>query len=220
VELKMAEVELAQINLEIEKTIIRAPFSGILEERMVELGDFISIGNELLVIVDNDPLVVTVRVPQRNVQFLNQGENVRVQLVNGQELNGHIRYIASRGDEASRTFRVEIEILNTTGLRAGSSATAYIPKGEIEAHFISGALLSLNDEGVMGVKTVDNNGLVSFHPVTIELSEVGGMWVSGLPETAMVIVSGQGFAKTGERVRVIDVSNDSAGLSLSNLQDR
>lgn len=202
VELKMAEVELAQIELEIERTTIRAPFTGILDERLVEVGDYISVGNDVLTVVENDPLAVNVSVPQRSVHYINQGETVRVSLVEGREVEGFVRYISARADEATRTFRVEVEIPNPEGIRAGSSATAFIPKENIMAHFISGGLLTLNTDGDMGVKTVDESSVVGFYPVTIEFSETDGMWVSGLPERVRVITSGQGFARVGERVAV------------------
>lgn len=204
VELKQAEVELAQVELEIENTVVRAPFDGLLDETLVEVGDYLSIGGDVAVVVDNDPLVVNVKVPQQNIAYLQLGEPVQVGLVDGSQANGFIRYIAARADEATRTFRVEVEIPNPNGLRAGSSATANIPKEEVKAHFVSGALLTLNSAGDMGVKTVDHNGLVSFYPVTIERSEAEGMWVSGLPESAMIITSGQGFAEVDGYVRIAD----------------
>lgn len=211
VELKQAQVEMAQIELEIDKTVIRAPFDGILEETLVEVGDYISVGSDVATIVDNDPLVVKVQVPQQSVSHLLVGQPVQVSLVDGGLSQGFIRYISSRGDEATRTFRVEVEIPNPEGVRAGSSATARIPKEEVMAHFVSGALLTLNTEGDMGVKTVDRDGLVFFHPVEIEFSESGGMWVSGLPESSLVITNGQGFAEEGEHVRVANLPRENTG---------
>ena len=207
VELKMAEVELAKIELEIEKTVVRAPFNGIIEAIDVDLGDYVNIGNDLLTIVDNNPLVVNIYVSQKDVDYLDISTPIRVSLVNNRETTGQIRFISPRADAATRTFRVEVTIPNPEGLRAGSSVTAYVPKEQVTAHYLSAGLLTLNDAGEVGIKTADEEGMVSFYPITIELSDSEGMWVSGLPERVNVITAGQGFAPIGERVSVSLISN-------------
>ena len=206
-QLKLAEVDLERIKLEIEKTFIKAPFSGYIEENIVDLGGYVGIGDELTRIVDNDPLVVNTYISQNDIEFLAVGVEAKVQMVNGRERNGQIRFISPRANEATRTFRVEIAVINTEGLRAGSSVTARIPRLNVMAHYISAGLLSLSEEGDIGVKTVNLEGRVNFYPITIELSDVDGMWVSGLPEFARVITLGQGFAPIGEVVRVVQAAN-------------
>lgn len=201
-QMKLAEVELERIRLEIEKTYIRAPFSGFIEENIVDLGEYVGIGNELTRIVDNDPLVVNTYISQNDVEFLQVGGEARVELVNGSDKNGTIRFISPRANEATRTFRVEIAIDNSEGLRAGSSVSAQIPRQQVLAHYISAGLLTLNDEGQIGVKTVNPEDVVEFYPINIEMSDAEGMWVSGLPERANIITAGQGFAPIGEPVRV------------------
>ncbi|PCJ40706.1 MAG: hypothetical protein COA71_10725 [SAR86 cluster bacterium] len=201
-QLKLAEVELERIHLEIEKTYIRAPFGGYIEENIVDLGEYVGLGNELTRIVDNDPLVVNTYVSQNDVEFLALGVEAKVELVNGRQTVGQIRYISPRANEATRTFRVEIAVSNTEGLRAGSSVTARIPRQQVTAHYLSAGLLTLNEEGDIGIKTVNLEGVVEFYLVKIELSDANGMWISGLPERARVITIGQGFAGIGEAVRI------------------
>jgi len=205
---KLAEVELERIKLEIEKTYIRAPFSGYIEENIVDLGEYVGIGNELTRIVDNDPLVVNAYVSQNDIEFLALGVEAKLELVNGRQKVGQIRYISPRADEATRTFRVEIAVPNPDGLRVGSSATARIPRQQVMAHYLSAGLLTLNEEGDIGVKTVSVEGLVEFYPTTIVMSDANGMWISGLPEYARVITLGQGFAQIGEAVRITVATNE------------
>lgn len=200
--LKLAEVELQQAELDVERMVIRAPFDGILEERSIELGDYVTVGSDILRILDNDPMVVSVQVPQGDIGAVEMGEEATVRLVGGAEVSGQVRYIAGRANMETRTFRVEIEMPNDDGIRAGSSATAMIPKNNIEAHFVSSALLSLDEEGTMGIKTIREDGTVGFHAVDIERGSTDGMWVSGLPSRVRLITSGQGFARVGETVQV------------------
>ncbi|MAY02693.1 MAG: efflux transporter periplasmic adaptor subunit [Gammaproteobacteria bacterium] len=207
-QLKLAEVELERIRLEIEKTFIRAPFAGFIEENIVDVGEYVSIGNEMIRLVDNDPLVVTAHISQNDVDYLSVGTEAIVELINGNERRGQVRFISPRANESTRTFRVEIAVPNTDGLRSGSSVTARIPRRQVMAHYISAGLLTLNEEGDIGLKTIDPEGRVAFHEITIERSDVDGMWVSGLPQQAQVITAGQGFAPIGESVRM--TMNDSS----------
>ena len=68
------------------------------------------------------------------------------------------------------------------------------------AFIISAALLSLNSQDKIGVKSVDDDGVVIFHPIDIVRTGVDGVWVAGLPRRVRVITVGQGFVRAGDRV--------------------
>jgi multidrug efflux system membrane fusion protein len=72
--------------------------------------------------------------------------------------------------------------------------------GKEQAHFISPAVLALDDSGTVGVKSVDLASLIAFHPIEFVRTEADGIWVSGLPETVRVVSQGQGFVTAGEMV--------------------
>ncbi len=200
-ELASAKAELAAAQLDIARTVIRAPFDGVLESRDVELGEAVRAGDALLSIVDMNPLVVSGQVPQNAVGQLDRNAPARVILATGEEVDGHIRYIARTSDPQTRTFRVEIELPNADGrLPAGVSAELRFPIETVQTHFISPALLSLDADGVLGVKTVNSDDQVAFHPVSIVRSGGKGVWVSGLPQSPRVISAGQGFVAAGETV--------------------
>ncbi|MDX1656831.1 MAG: efflux transporter periplasmic adaptor subunit, partial [Candidatus Competibacteraceae bacterium] len=103
-----------------------------------------------------------------------------------------------------RTFRVELEIPNLDGkYAAGISAEIRIPLETVPAHLLSPALLSLDEQGILGVKTVDQQARVIFHPVGIVRTAPDGVWVAGLPQQVRIITVGQGFVQPGERVMAI-----------------
>ena len=205
--LQAARAELAAIRLEIRNTRIRAPFSGILETRRVEIGDYVDVNGEIVTVVDNDPLMVTVQIAQQDIDRIARGDRAEVTFATGQHGQGVVRYIAPRAEESTRTFRVEIEVPNTDSrIRSGISAEARIPTGEVAAHFLSPAVLTLNAAGVVGIKTVNEADVVEFHPISIVFAEASGVWVSGLPEAARIITVGQGFVRNGEAVRVAPAS--------------
>jgi multidrug efflux system membrane fusion protein len=122
-------------------------------------------------------------------------------LASGLTVNGRIRYIATVADEATRTFRVELEVVNPDRLlRAGATAEIRIPVETVSAQRLSPAALTLDDVGRLGVRTVGDSDIVAFAPIRIFSSDLDGVWVTGLGDRATVITVGQEFVRHGEKV--------------------
>lgn len=212
-----AAVEAAQANvrrmeIEVDRTRIRAPFNGVLDQRPAEVGDYLRTGDTCGVVIDPDPLLVVGFVSERDIGKLSQGAPGRGRLVDGTEVEGTVRFIATQAEAATRTFRVELAVPNPEAtIRQGITAELRIPIAEIDAHFISPAVLTLNDEGTLGVRTVTEDEIVRFVPVSIIEDTGTGVWVSGLPLEATVITVGQEYVIDGQRVDVF--SDTTAGTS-------
>jgi multidrug efflux system membrane fusion protein len=203
--LQTAKAELEEARIELERIEIKAPFEGVVLSSPMELGAYVDVNGEVATIVDNDPLVVSVRISQQDVSALKLNQPANVTFATGQQRDGKIRYIAARADEDTRTFRVEVELPNPNGeIPSGISAEAKVPTGTVMAHFVSPAALSLNDEGKLGIKTVDEHNKVTFHTASIVLSDVDGAWITGLPPQARIITLGHGFVQIGEEVQVAE----------------
>jgi membrane fusion protein, multidrug efflux system len=202
--LAAAEAQLERARLDLARTTIIAPFEGVLEERHVEVGDYLGIADPVAVFVDNDPLIAVAEVSEREIGLISVGTPGRAELVSGKILEGMVRYVAPVAESSTRTFRIEVALPNPgNALPAGMTAQLRLPAGETLAHFLSPALLSLDDSGTIGVKTVDEHNKVRFHEVEIIRSATDGIWVTGMPDDALVIVIGQGFAAVGETVRPV-----------------
>lgn len=196
--LRRAEVALGQLE-------IRAPFAAILEERPVELGDALQPGAIVGRLVDLDPLVVVAMVNERDVGALQVGSEGQARLATGQEAGGRVRFIARTAEPATRTFRVELAVANPAGrLQAGVTAEMRLPLEEVPAHLISPAVLVLADNGSVGVRTVNAEDQVVFHPVTILEQEPRGVWVTGLPPEVTLITVGQEYVLDGQFVTPVD----------------
>lgn len=203
--LQTAKAELEEARIELGHTEIKAPFKGVVLSSPIELGAYVDVNGEVVTIVDNDPLVVSLRITQQDISDLAVGQGATVTSATGQERDGKIRYIAPRADQGTRTFRVEVELPNSDGhIHSGISAEARIPTGSVMAHYVSPATLSLNDEGRLGVKTVNKDSHVVFHEASIVMSDTEGAWVTGLPKEARVITLGHGFVRIGEEVQVAE----------------
>jgi len=201
--LKTAKAELEEAMIEFDRLDIKAPFEGAVLSCPVELGTYVEKNGEVATIVDNDPLVASVQIPQQRITAIKVGQPASVRFATGQKRVGKIRYVAARADLGTRTFRVEIELPNPDGeIPSGISAEATIPTRSVLAHFLSPAELSLNEAGALGVKTVSDDNRVEFHEAEIVMSDAEGAWVTGLPQKARIITLGHGYVQVGEKVQV------------------
>ncbi len=198
-----AAVSLAEEGL--GNTVLRAPFDGLIDDRIAEIGDFLEMGDSVAVIVNLDPILVVAQVSERSHGEVRVGQSGFARLVDGARIEGTVRFISAVADPATRTFRVEMAAPNP-GLTVADGMTAelHLPLRETLAHRVSPAILSLRDNGEMGVKTVDEEGRVRFLPARIVDSDSDGVWLSGLPEEVLLITVGQEFVAEGQRVRAVD----------------
>jgi multidrug efflux system membrane fusion protein len=200
-ELAKARAELDLARIQMSNTQITAPFAGTYDQRLVELGDFVQPGQSLLTLVDISQLKVSAQIAQQEVTQLTLGQTVKIELLDGRELQGELHFIAAAADPDSRSFRIEVKVDNPKSLRlTGASATLHIQTGESLAHRISPALLSLDKAGRHGVKWVNEQQRVEFTPVQLISVDNQGAWVSGLPPKVALITLGQGFVEPGQQV--------------------
>ncbi len=204
--LNSAEAALKSAELAVSHTSVKAPFDGIIEARSIELGGFVSRGAPLVSLIDLDPITVQIDVSERDIGKLRLGAIGQVTLLDGQQIDAAIAFIAPVGNPATRTFRVELEAENPDGaIREGLTAEVNLLIGQTQAHKISPAILALSSTGQIGVKIVEE-GKVRFIAVSLLRDEVDGIWVGGLPETATVITVGQEFVKDGQSVDTVDAN--------------
>lgn len=217
--LESAKAELTRARLDIDYMVIRAPFDGALQERQVEVGDFVKLGDPVAAIVDDRTLIVRASIAEYEAHFVKKGGPGSAKLATGEIVHGTIRYIAPVADEATRTFDVELEIDNTDGaLRAGMTAELVIPVETIFAQKVSPSLLTLDDEGNLGIKTVNESGIVEFHVADVALSSSEGVWIAGLPHSATIITVGQGFVSEGIFVKAIPEDEIETAVAIKSRQ--
>src|SRR5262249_33004901 len=107
-------------------------------------------------------------------------------------------------DVSTRTYPVEIQVPNPAyALRSGVTTQISIPIETVLAHRISPALLALDDEGRVGVRTLDHENRVVFNLVKIINDEGGSVWITGLPEVATLITVGQELVVPHQQVDVV-----------------
>ena len=182
---------------------IVAPFSGYLETLRVEEGDFLNTGAVCAALIDPDPMLLVADIAEKDIAQVELGSEASAKLISGRYISGEVTFIASSADKNTRTFRVEISVDNKDRtIRDGVSAEIYIKGKQEAAHKISPAILSLNDQGKLGVRTVTADNRVEFKEINILEDTNSGMWVSGLGEEARIITLGQEYVFQGQTVNV------------------
>ena len=182
---------------------IVAPFSGYLESLKVDEGDFLNTGAICASLIDPDPMLLVADIAEKDIAQIQLGSEASATLISGRMISGEVTFIASSADQNTRTFRVEISVDNKDRtIRDGVSAEIYIKGKEELAHIISPAILSLNDQGKLGVRTVTAENKVEFKEIKILEDTNNGMWVSGMGKEARIITLGQEYVFQGQTVNV------------------
>lgn len=195
------EADLKAAELDLANTRPKAPFTGLLDKRHVELGEFVQMGKPLFTLLNIKQLKAIAQIPQQKVASIQENQPVSLRLLDGRELSGKISLISSLADASTRTFQLEALVDNPQQLRlAGASATLLIKRPSIPAHYLSLARLSLDKQGRLGVKHVNEQDQVVFTQVELLSSDINGAWLGGLPPKTQLITLGAGFVEPGDKV--------------------
>ncbi|CAA0097328.1 p-hydroxybenzoic acid efflux pump subunit AaeA [BD1-7 clade bacterium] len=211
--LAQARADLAMLEKERNDTHIRAPFAGVINKRMVEVGDFVQTGSTVVELVDLDPLLVRVHIPETRISEVHRGQTARVKMLDGSEIQGEVRFVSQNSVQGTNTFDVELAIANADFLlSAGVSAEVTLFTDPVVASQISPSYLSLDDKGRSGLYVVED-GVARFKPARIVRSDARNLWVEGLGLNPVIIISGHHHVRDGDAV-VYNPENQTAGNTL------
>jgi multidrug efflux system membrane fusion protein len=201
-----AQAALDNANAELDRTRIVAKVNGVVQDPIVSEGSMLATGAACATIVQLDPMRFLGNVPEARIALAKTDLAASIRTVTGQTADGKVTYIASTADSATRSFPVEIEFANPNGaIRDGITAQATINMGSAPAQLLPQSVLTLNDDGVLGVRTVENEK-VKFYPVQIVSDTRDGIWVMGLPDSVDVITVGQEYVTEGQTVAATNVA--------------
>lgn len=191
----------ASAEKEIERLSIRAPFSGLLETDAAETGSLLQPGDLCATIIQLDPIRLVGFLPEIDLGMVGLGAPAGARLVTGREVRGEVTFVSRSADPQTRTFRVEITAPNgDLGISDGQTAEILIRAAGSRAHLIPQSALTLDDDGRLGIRSIDGDGTAKFAEVSVLRDAVDGVWVAGLPPKAEIIVVGQEFVADGVRV--------------------
>ena len=203
IEAQIANVksQLKNIELDINNTVINSPFSGIISDKMIEETEYITPGNIMFTIIDLNPIKIQGYLSEFDVNKVSLGTKAIIENTNGVKKNGTISFISPSAETSTRTFEITIEADNADlSFKSGITTKITIAGSELKAHKIPPSILTLQDDGTVGVKAVNDENIVIFYPTISVKDTIDGIWVSGLPDKVNLIVTGQEYVAIGESV--------------------
>ncbi|WP_147113656.1 efflux RND transporter periplasmic adaptor subunit [Tateyamaria sp. syn59] len=200
--IESASAAIATAEKELERLEIRAPFAGLLESDTAELGTLLQPGSLCATVIQLDPIKLVAYAPETEVARITPGATAGARLAaGGQEVSGEVTFLSRAADPTTRTFRVEIEVPNADlKISDGQTAEIAISAAGAKAHFLPSSALTLNEDGALGLRTVDEDGIVAFNSATVVRDTAQGIWLADLPDEINVIVVGQEFVTAGVTV--------------------
>ena len=200
--IESAIASVAGTEKEMERLTIKAPFGGLLESDTAELGSLLQPGALCATIIQLDPIKLVGFVPETEVNRVTLGATAGARLAaGGTEVVGQVTFLSRSADPATRTFRVEIDVPNSDlNIRDGQTAEIAISSAGVTAHLLPQSSLTLDNEGTLGVRMVDDQDMVVFAPISVMRDTIDGIWVTGLPTVANVIVVGHEYVTAGVTV--------------------
>lgn len=195
--IQAAEAAVAAARNELGKLEIRAPFSGLLESDAAELGSLLQPGSLCATVIQLDTIKLVGFVPEIHLERVSLGAPARARLASGLTVAGRVTFLSRSADSATRTFRVDVEVANDDlAISDGQTAEIAIQSAGRTAHLLPQSSLTLNDDGQLGVRVVEDMKAV-FAAVSVVRDAAEGIWVAGLEQEANVIVVGQEFVTDG-----------------------
>lgn len=207
-----------QLQQQIAKTIVKAPFSGTIDEIITEQGSVVAAGqSQLIRIVNLDNMYIETEVPERYVNAVTQGKNVEVNFpVLGKTFDAKIRQTSSVINPSNRTFRAEVAIPNKEksikpNLTARLKINDYTNEG---AFLIPQSIISENAEGeqyVYVVKNKDAKDQGTAERVIIKTGRTQGDEIEvleGIEDDAELIQEGARSVKDGQTVEILTIENN------------
>jgi RND family efflux transporter MFP subunit len=211
---EQARARLENLEERLRRTVIRAPITGMLEERHVEVGTLLSPGTPVARIVALNPVKVQGGVPERYAADVSRGAKATVtfDVLADQRFEGTMSYVGSTVNTSSRTFPVEFTLPNPGGaIKPEMVANIAVERRVIDDAIVvpQQALVRIAEGFVVFV--VEGEGAeatANRRQVEVETSQQNQVVIrSGLDAGERLVVVGQNQVADGDRVRVVQEAN-------------
>lgn len=205
-----------QLNQQLAKTAIRAPFSGVVDDVITEQGSVVAAGQtQIIRMVNLSDMYIETDIPESYITSITKGKDVEVMFpILGKTLDAKIRQTGNFINPANRTFKVEIAVPNKDksikpNLTARLKINDYTNENAI---LIPQSIISENANGEQYVYVLSdkNEDKATATQVIIETGKTQGDKIevlSGIEDNALIIDEGARSVKSGQTVRVIDYND-------------
>lgn len=208
-------LKLAELNL--NKSVVTSPLSGVLKERKVEKGEYVNKGQLLGEVLDIERVKVLIQIPERDIGRMSLNEKVQVALdtMPGQFFEGLVTSIGVEADTKNRSFPVEVELANQNGhFRPGMLARVKIVVGRYENQVLIPRAAVLEQEHGRAV-FLEKGGEAEKREIQLGVGQNGDVQViQGLAPGDRLVVKGQHKLYANEKVMVRKESSQTAAIKI------
>jgi multidrug efflux system membrane fusion protein len=196
---------LNQAKLNLHDAYVRAPFSGILQTRTVQTGQYVQVGTVMATLVRRDPLLLRFRIPERDASRLRPGMPANFKMRDdAREFSSKIVHVADAADEVSRMVPITAEIIDSRDpvLRPGAFAEITIPVSTSRSSPVIPQIAIRPSERGFIAFVVENEAAVE-RIVTLGMRTSDGQAevLSGLKAGDILVVRGAEALRNGVPVR-------------------
>lgn len=199
-----AVLEIAETNL--DKTTVHAPYGGILNQVLVEEGEYVQEGSTVAEIVEVDKLKVQFQVPEKEAKFLHQGSTMDI--IEGKSsnwlCNGPLTYISAVADPGTKTIEAEITLDNRERvIRSGQIVRVRLNRKSLNnAIMVPLAAVIPLEQGK--VVYVASNGVAERREVTLGVIKGTRVQITkGLSKGDQLIVKGHRRVGPGQKINIV-----------------
>ena len=185
---------------EFNKIALLTPFEGILLDGHKIEGELITPGSVVYEIIDLSKIKIIGYVNENDINGISTDNTVEVKILN-KKIRGEIDYISPIADYDTKTFEIIVIFDNSDlQIKDGISAELSIYKDKIKVHKISPSVLSLGEDGDIGIKVLNKDNEVIFKEIEIIDDTSDYMLISGLDDEENIITIGQQYVSSGDKV--------------------
>lgn len=199
-DLAVTRSRLAQLRDQIERTRVRAPFSGVVVERFARAGERVGVGARILRLVDPDSLEVVARAPLRYYRYVRSGDELAIDAEGG-VFNAPLRTVVSVGNEDLHIFELRLDI--DQPLPVGQTVRVTIPTADLrEVLAVPRDALVLRGSGT-AVFVIDEEGTARRATVSTGIGQGDWIEVAGPVQAGdRVVIRGNERLRDGQTVEI------------------
>jgi membrane fusion protein (multidrug efflux system) len=214
--LAISKAQLEEVAARLERTNIFAPLAGVLNDLMVEEGEYVSIGTPVAQIVETDVVKVVVQVPESDIVFFETGSEAEILVRTRDEvlnhtkdedkwLKGNITFISEMADQQTRSTRMEISVPNRDGVvRSGQIVLAKLTRRILKEAVMIPLLAVIPMEQGNAVYVV-NSSEASRREVKLGIIKGDRVQIiSGVGPGDRLIIAGHRFVAPGQKVNITE----------------
>ena len=201
-DLRVAKSRLAQMEDQLSRTLIRAPFNGIVVERLMMPGERVDTGKNIVRMVDQRHLEVIARAPLEYYSFVRPGQQLKLR-TGSLKASGVVRTVVAVGSENTHQFELRLDI-ESNSFPVGQTLRVSIPTSDARrALVVPRDALVLRPEGIT-VFIVDNDQKARQVMVTTGIDAGDQIEVNGdLSDGDTVIIRGNERLQSGQAISVM-----------------